>query len=371
MANPKRILFLSLGTFSQMGGIERFNRCFLKALDEIADVDVRAYSLYDRDANALYFPPERTFFFRRKKLPFILAVLQAAMKADIIIVGHINLSFLAVVLKYLKPSTRQLLITHGIDVWQHPHTGVKKRYLQLCDQILAVSRFTKEKLVRMQQTPADKISIFHNTIDPYLPIATNFTKPAELAARYGLQPEDKVIFALTRLSSSEQFKGYDKVLRTLQRMVRQDPGIKYILGGKSDERERARIQSLVASLGLEAHVVLPGFITEAEVGDHYLLADCYIMPSKKEGFGIVYIEALLYGLPVIAGNKDGSTDALQDGRLGRLIDPDSEEEIEAALRQALAGDRRNRPSIQADVIRCFGFPVFRERLSDMLKESTS
>ena len=59
------------------------------------------------------------------------------------------------------------------------------------------------------------------------------------------------------------------------------------------------------------------------------------MPSEKEGFGIVFIEAMFYGKPVIAGNKDGSVDALCNGELGLLVDPGSVTEIATAIKKML------------------------------------
>jgi len=61
------------------------------------------------------------------------------------------------------------------------------------------------------------------------------------------------------------------------------------------------------------------------------LADMFVLPSKKEGFGIVFIEALACGLPVICGNVDGSVDAICNGKLGKAINPDDLPELELAL----------------------------------------
>ena len=69
------------------------------------------------------------------------------------------------------------------------------------------------------------------------------------------------------------------------------------------------------------------------------------MPSAKEGFGIVFVEAASTGLPVVAGDLDGSVDALADGEIGRLIDPRSTDEIASAAIDALR--RRPPPAVEA------------------------
>ena len=74
-------------------------------------------------------------------------------------------------------------------------------------------------------------------------------------------------------------------------------------------------------MNLSESVIFTGYVKDEEVAAHFSIADIYIMPSTKEGFGIIFIEAMFYGKPVIAGNKDGSADALQNGTLGILVNP--------------------------------------------------
>ena len=76
---------------------------------------------------------------------------------------------------------------------------------------------------------------------------------------------------------------------------------------------------------------------DEEIVDYYNLCDIFVIPSKGEGFGIVYLEALACGKPVIGGNQDGAIDALCNGELGLLIDPDSVDEIASNLSDILQG----------------------------------
>ena len=74
-----------------------------------------------------------------------------------------------------------------------------------------------------------------------------------------------------------------------------------------------------------------------ELVEHYRLADVYVMPSQ-EGFGIVYLEAMACGIPVISGDDDGSADPLQDGRLGWQVPHRNPSAVAAACMEALQGD---------------------------------
>jgi glycosyltransferase involved in cell wall biosynthesis len=87
-----------------------------------------------------------------------------------------------------------------------------------------------------------------------------------------------------------------------------------------DGDDRGRLEEKVKSLGLSQQVIFAGKILEHEKASHYCLADAYVMPSHGEGFGIVFLEALACGVPVIGSKVDGSREALLDGQLGRLVD---------------------------------------------------
>jgi phosphatidylinositol alpha-1,6-mannosyltransferase len=108
-------------------------------------------------------------------------------------------------------------------------------------------------------------------------------------------------------------------------------------------------------------VVFAGRIPENEKIDHYNLADAFAMPSKGEGFGFVFLEAAGCGLPVLGGNKDGSVDALVDGRLGVLIDPDDPADLLQGLIKIL-----RTPKHIPDCLEPFNFPHFQRQFEDAL-----
>jgi asparagine synthase (glutamine-hydrolysing) len=365
----QRVLFLNLTTFSTTGGIQKFNRAFLKALTELEEAGISAssMSLHDKGSDENYFSSDRYLPFKGKVFSFIAHVIRAASNYDTIVVGHINLALPAIAVKKLYPSKKLILIAHGIEVWDNLK-GAKKQLLKQADQIIAVSNFTKQKLTKVQGIAPGKIKILHNTVDPYFKTPTYFDKPEYLKKRYGIHNGEKVMYTITRMSSLEQYKGYDKVLEILPKLKTTYPDIKYIIAGKADEIEKARVQKIVQENKLEDNVVLAGFIADDEVTDHFKLADVFVMPSSKEGFGIVFLEAMACGVPVIGGNIDGTVDALQNGKLGVLVNPSVAEEIQQGIKLQLEKKYKSEDSVklQNDMLASFSFKIYKQRLKEIL-----
>jgi glycosyltransferase involved in cell wall biosynthesis len=181
-----------------------------------------------------------------------------------------------------------------------------------------------------------QFKILNNCIDPFLIKSNRKGKSESLLNKYGFSNDNKILLTLTRLSEKERPKGYDKVLRAVQEIAKKDNSIRYLFVGKYENEEKKRLDLLIEELGIADLVQFSGFVPDEEIESYFNLADLYVMPSKKEGFGIIFIEALYYGLPVIAGNKDGSVDALANGAFGLLVDPDDQNVITAAIEKVIA-----------------------------------
>ena len=364
-----KVLFLYLKAFSFTGGIEKFNRSFLKALHELSVdgfMDADAISAYDSFPDEKYFPRLRFRGFDSWRLLFVFDAFFKSFKYQTVIIGHINLAVVGYWIKRVNPSVRLVIIAHGIEVWKTQY-GNKRRALEKADIILAVSNFTKQKIVEFNLTVnADKIKIFPNAIDPHFKVPVNFAKPAYLLHRYGLSATTPVLLTVTRLAFSEKYKGYDGVIESMPDLLNIDKNLVYLICGKADNVEKERIELLIEKTRGAHSVKLLGFIPDSELIDHYLLADVFIMQSKKEGFGIVFIEALACGRMVIAGSKDGSSEALLQGELGKLIDPDNKEELRRAIDESLNAEGYDPSRLQKRVIGAFGFDKYKDRLKDYL-----
>ncbi len=372
MKPPKTdTLFLTLRLFSATGGIEKVCMAAGKALYELSGEQVnkrvKIFSLYDEteEVNPIYFPAQVFLGFGKQRLKFLLAAIKQGSNSRMVILSHVNLVTVGFAIKLFSPKTKLFLIAHGIEVWRN-FPGWKKMMLAKCDQILPVSDFTKKKMMQLYNLPEEKFTILNNCLDPFLPPAQQQPKDENLLMRYGIDANDKVLFTLTRLAGNEGYKGYDKVINAIHFLKEKYPGIKYLLVGKYDAIEKKRVDDIIIRLGLQNHIILTGFIADEELATHYALADLYIMPSKKEGFGIVFIEAMFYGKPVIAGNVDGSADALDNGNLGILINPDDTEQINNAIITVLENKPAFIPNLQ-QVMNKFSYTVYKENLRKIIE----
>ncbi|NJK60893.1 MAG: glycosyltransferase family 4 protein [Oscillatoriales cyanobacterium SM2_1_8] len=246
------------------------------------------------------------------------------------------------------------LTAYGVEAWGEGPTQPWRR----ARWIWSISTYTGDRLVADRGVDPSRIALLPCTF-----AAERFAvgpKPPSLVERYGVG-DGQVILTVARLAANERYKGVDRVLRVLPRL----PNAYYLVAGKGDDLPR--LQALAAELGVGDRVRFAGFVPDAELPDLYRLCDVFAMPSTGEGFGIVFLEALACGKPVVGGNRDGTTEALANGRLGTLIDPEDPEALTQAIATALQTvDAPEAPHQRRQrAIETFGPDRFRQRLAEI------
>jgi glycosyltransferase involved in cell wall biosynthesis len=362
--------------FEFKGGIQTYSALFLEALQSLyPDYSYDVFLKHDtRCLESCTFLNNTQFHFTGAwplslRTPIFAAQLLGYglwQRPNLVIATHINFTLAAYWLKRLT-GIPYWAVAHGVDAWNIERPALR-RALQHADRIISVSGYTRSRLHKEQNLDPAKLSLLYNTFD-----ASRFQialKPSYLLQRYQLTAENPIILTVARLDRSERYKGYDKIIQALPSIRQQIPNVRYILVGKGSDR--LRIEQLIAQLNLQDCVILAGFIPDEELGDHYNLCDVFAMPSKGEGFGIVYLEALACGKPTLGGNQDGAIDALCHGQLGALVNPDSLEEITQTLMQILQGNYPQPILYQPEklrqkVIETFGFERFKQTLGKLME----
>ncbi|RFZ82228.1 glycosyltransferase family 1 protein [Mucilaginibacter terrenus] len=368
----KKVILLSLQTFSATGGIQKMTRTMAHSLQQICvekGWKLRLLSLYDSDYDLQqqYIKAENFRGFQKNKFGFILSILSTVNNGDTLILSHVNFAIIGLLIKIFKPKADVWLIAHGIEVWR-PFSAQRKLFLKYCDKIVSVSEYTQNEMIKRHNVDPLKCVVLNNAIDSFINIPKEISKPQNLLSRYRINKQTPVVFTLTRLASSEKYKGYDTLIATIGKLKAKFPDVRYVLSGKYDQKEGLRVKELIAEHGVMGSVILTGFIDERELADHFLLADLFVLPSKKEGFGIVFIEALACGLPVICGNADGSVDAVRNGELGIAINPDDPEELQLEISKYLSHplNTNERKALQQKCLQYFSEDVYRKKLQTLL-----
>ncbi|MDX2100597.1 MAG: glycosyltransferase [Leptolyngbyaceae cyanobacterium bins.59] len=357
--------------FEFKGGIQTYSYFLLKAL-QLTAPDRRYQVCLKHDTGNVVDPAltHHTHFSFAGQWPLALRTLVFAgqlftlgvwQRPSLIITTHVNFAVVAYWLKRLL-GIPYWIVAHGVEVWNVQRPALQ-RALEQADRILAVSHYTRDRLLQEQSLDAARVVLLPNTFE-----ADRFQmgpKPEFLLQRYHLTPGDAILLTVARLSEEDRYKGYDQILRALPAIRRQVPRVHYLLVGKGDDR--SRVERLIEELQLQECVTLAGFVPDEELGDYYNLCDVFAMPSKGEGFGIVYLEALSCGKPTLGGNQDGALDALCQGQLGVLVNPDDLEALTEALIQMLQHTYPhpilyNPALIRQKVIETYGFEQFQKTL---------
>lgn len=367
----KPIFFFTLRVFSITGGIEKVCRIASKALCQFGEENgysVFVKSMHDATKDAIGNPyiPNRIFFgWKGNKWLATLGMLRCGRGATVVLLSHINLLTIGYLIKRISPHTRLIMFAHGIEVWDSL-SKAKVDKLKQCDAIWAVSRFTRERIISQYGIDKEKVYVLNNALDPEWKECETKINVREL---FNIPASAKVLFTLTRLAHTEKNKGYNKVMEALARL-KTSRDIHYIIGGKYTNDEFNHITQLATQLGLANHVHLPGFIDEVQLKAYFSAANVFILPSRKEGFGIVFIEAMRFGTPVIAGNTDGSMDALKDGELGILVNPESVKEISDAIEEVFDYPEKYKPDLNK-VEHYFGFETYKKNVNQLLHKVLS
>jgi phosphatidylinositol alpha-1,6-mannosyltransferase len=224
-----------------------------------------------------------------------------------------------------------LLMLLGVEVWR-PLSRTRRIALREACCRLAISRHTLAQARRY--TPDVEAEILPLTLDDE-PSAGG-TPDAGVLARAGTG----FLLMVGRMSSRERYKGHDDVLAALSRVVAEHPSARLVVAGEGDDR--ARLEARASELGVAEHVVFTGFVSDATL--RRLYADCaaLVLPSRGEGFGLVYLEAMRAGRACVALRDSAAEEIVIDGETGWLVSPGEADELAAACLAALSSDISSR-----------------------------
>ena len=342
-------LFTAVSLAGNGGGVAAASRLCWRAIGDRFGEDSRLITLLDETRAPT--AAQKVRFGSR------IATLQSLQRVRWILFGHLGLARAQAAL----PSGLQQpygVFLHGIEVWC-PLPESDRRVLRRAALRIANSEFTARRVMQR-----------HTDIGPVIACPLALAPEDERAVDEALpaEPREPLVLMVGRMDAGEGYKGHTEAIAAWPRVLADRPDAKLVIVGDGDDKPR--LEALAARAGVTGAVEFRGFLGHDDLRDIYRRAALFLMPSRGEGFGIVYLEAMAHGLPCIGSRHDAAGDVIVDGQTGFLVAQDDEAEIAERVTQLLRDPALRQTMGQAgrDRVRAvFSFERFSSRLVEAIE----
>lgn len=317
MDNGRPAILLATQLYAP-GGIQTYLRRLweiLGAWGEDRGSLVRCLSLMDGFAEPTLHPrPVREEGFsgcQGRKVTFVLRAISEIWKFrnGLVIVGHIRQAALVWMLKRMGLIRGYLLVIYGIDAWARLRWW-ERRAAGGAACIVAISGYTAQEFSRHNNIPLEQLRV----IPPAL-AEDRISPPRPVAQVNG---DTFQVLTVGRLSLDDRPKGIGALIQAVAHALRKGAQVKLTVVGDGDDG--SALKDLALRLELEDEITFVGSASEDRLRELYQECDLFALPSRKEGFGIVFLEAMRFGKPVIGGNHGGTPEIIDHGVDGVLVD---------------------------------------------------
>jgi len=193
---------------------------------------------------------------------------------------------------------------HGIECWE-PLSAADLAMLNRASLRIANSDYTARRAREANPRLSDIV---------VCPLAL----PGPVPTVTGHQTTEPVVLVVGRLSSGERYKGHSELIQAWPDVLARVPSARLRIVGEGDDLPALR--QLAQNHGVSSAVEFLGFVTREQLHAEYGRASVFALPSRGEGFGLVYLEAMAHGLPCIGSRSDAAAEVIVDGVTGVLVD---------------------------------------------------
>jgi len=263
-----------------------------------------------------------------------------AWKPDLVIATHVAVGPIAQTIAMLA-RRRYWIVVHGIESWGTLST-LKRSALRRANRVIVTNSFNQLQVVQRQGVYYRRTAILPCTLDETL----LQVEPRNNGYGHRIPRGAPVLLTVGRMAASERYKGHDVVLRSLPAVLAKFPAATYVIAGEGDDRPR--LERLANEVQIAERVLFTGKVSDAELAALYRRSNVFVLPArtvfddhapKGEGFGIVFLEAMAFGKPVIGPNSGAPAGLIRQGETGLLVDPEDPACVAEALLQLLAQPR--------------------------------
>ena len=344
---------LATATLAPAGdGIAYAARLIHRAMSDLGGGDPALVELGAIGSDSITLRTRVQFFAR-------LARLQSLRRVNWVLFTHVGIARaqLRVPRHFRRPYG---VLLHGIEAWSATLDAERRDALRQARVRIAISPHTARRVAAAHpDLPALETCLLALLPDEEQPDRV----PADVRVDYG--PHAVVIVG--RMSSTERYKGHDQLLLAWPRVLAEIPNASLVMVGRGDDVERLRAKA--AALGLGRSVHFTGFLPDAAVRAVLRNSAVFAMPSRGEGFGLVYLQAMRAGIPCLGSRDDAAADVIVDGETGLLVPRQDPDAISGAVVRLLTDETMRRRLGVAGRRRfdsLFTYPRFRARLAGIL-----
>jgi phosphatidyl-myo-inositol dimannoside synthase len=364
-----------LGLFSELdtpGGVQRAGRHVAAVMNEFAaghGMECRLLSLNDSPQLHRMSVGTREFVFTgsaRGKARFSAAAVRAARRrAKLVIAGHPFLAPVAQGAKFFARQAKSVVWTHGLEVWQ-PLSILRRRALHGADLVIAPTNNTANYVAREQDVRREKIRVLPWALDPQFEALVTAKPAPAVPVNF---PDGRVILTVGRWFADERYKGMDTLITSLPRLLTEWPDVQLVAVGEGDDQ--GWLEQIAEGRGVSRHVHFLSGLSYPEIAACYQACEIFALPSRGEGFGLVYLEAMACGKPAIGGAHGGAPEVIDDGKTGYLVEHGDAGQLATSL-EALLSDpasaremgARGRERVEKE----FRFSIFAKSLKKILRD---
>lgn len=297
------------------------------------------------------------------KIRFIKNAEAGCMKGNgqIAVVAHIGQAPVAWALKAQGLIRGYVLVLHGIEAW-HRVSWFRRLASAGADRIVATTRFTAERFCSSNGISQQQLSVIPLSLpESDIPVPNTFDTGGP-----GLR-----VLSVGRITAADNYKGFDTLIDAVHALRIRGVAVALDIVGTGDDV--GRLVSQTDRLGLSDAVHFAGAVPDDELHRRFQECDVFALPSRAEGYGIVFLEAMRHGKPCIGGRHGGTPELLSDGVNGFLVEHGNVGELAERLaflaecRDARAQmGRRAFDKVRAQHL----YPRMKERWCDLLAELT-
>lgn len=237
----------------------------------------------------------------------------------------------AVLFRRLFPRVPLVVTYHHVEPGNSVYDAIDRWLILEWDRIITVSEFTRQELLRRYHARPEKVIAIHNGVSAVL---RPLPKDESLARRLGVKGKRVLLF----LGGLKARKNLQFLLEAFAQL--EAPNTVLLIAGSG--RERASLKRRVRELGISDRVVFSGYVPEEEKVAFYNLADIFLLPSEREGFGMVATEAMACGVPVLVPRSLAFQEFVTDGVGGFLLPANDHAAWRDAMTKLLASESLRR-----------------------------